>query len=197
MNFKRLFIFGCMLMVSVLFGDLQNASETMAAGKAVRIQTNMGEIVIRLNADKAPVTVENFLNYVNKGHYNGTIFHRVIKDFMIQGGGMDTNLRPKPTNAPIKNEAANGLDNDKYTVAMARTGNPHSATAQFFINTKNNTFLNYKAPTADGYGYTVFGKVIKGQNVVDKIAGVKTSNQRGHSDVPVENVIIEKISVVQ
>ncbi len=197
MNFKRISILCLLLLTSFVFCDLHSASTTHAAASAVRLQTNMGEIIVRLDAAKAPISVKNFLDYVKKGHYDGTIFHRVIKDFMIQGGGMDANLSPKPTNSPIKNEAANGLNNDKYTIAMARTGDPHSATAQFFINTKDNKFLNYKEPTQSGYGYTVFGKVIRGQNVVDKIANVKTSTQRGHSDVPVENVIIEKATIVQ
>ncbi len=197
MNFKRFSILCLMLFVGFVFCDLQSANTAHAAGAAVRLQTSMGDIVVRLDGAKAPNTVKNFLNYVKKGHYDGTIFHRVIKTFMIQGGGMDANLNPKPTDRPIKNEAANGLNNDKYTIAMARTGDPHSATAQFFINTKNNDFLNYKEPTESGYGYTVFGKVIRGQKVVDKIAGVKTSTQRGHSDVPVENVVIIKASIIQ
>ncbi len=197
MNIKKFFALCTLVLSTVVFCELHGASNAHAASTAVKIRTNMGDIIVRLDGAKAPETVKNFLHYVNRGHYNGTIFHRVIKDFMIQGGGMDANLNPKPTDPPIKNEAANGLDNDKYTIAMARTSNPHSATAQFFINTKNNAALNYTAPTAQGWGYTVFGKVIKGQNIVDKIEKVKTTSRFGHDDVPVDNVIIEEISVVQ
>ncbi len=195
MKFFRLFALSAILVASFAISPM--TSETQAASVAVKLQTNMGDIILRLNPDKAPVTVENFLQYVKNGHYDGTIFHRVIKDFMIQGGGMDVHLKPKPTNAPIKNEASNGLDNDKYTVAMARTGDPNSATAQFFINVKDNKFLNYTAPTPQGYGYTVFGKVIKGQNVVDKIKMVPTSSQGRFEDVPVDDVIIEKATIVK
>ncbi len=168
-----------------------------AASPAVQFDTNMGSIVLRLDAAKAPVTVENFINYVKSGHYDGTVFHRVIKDFMIQGGGMTADLKEKPTQKPIKNEASNGLSNDEYTVAMARTSDPNSATAQFFINVKNNNFLNYSAPTAQGYGYAVFGKVIKGQDVVDKIKGVATGNRGMYEDVPKQPVVIEKAFVIE
>lgn len=162
----------------------------------VKLETGMGDIVIELNTKKAPLSSENFLKYVNDGFYNGTIFHRVIGDFMIQGGGMDENFNEKDTPyPPIHNEAANGLKNEKYTVAMARTGQPHSATAQFFINVKNNSFLNY--PGQDGWGYAVFGKVIEGQDVVDKIKAVDTGNLGGHEDVPKENVVIKKAYVLQ
>ncbi len=176
------------------------STQVFAAAKpspAVQLDTNMGSIVLRLDAAKAPVTVENFINYVKSGHYDGTIFHRVIKDFMIQGGGMTSDMKEKPTQKPIKNEASNGLNNDKYTIAMARTSNPNSATAQFFINVKNNDFLNYSAPTAQGYGYAVFGKVIKGQEVVDKIKGVATGNRGMYEDVPKQPVIIEKAFVIE
>ncbi len=195
MKIYRFFAISMIIATSLFLNPF--AYDAQAASVAVKLQTNMGDIVLRLDPNKAPVTVENFLKYVKNGHYNGTIFHRVIKDFMIQGGGMDAHLKLKPTEAPIKNEAANGLENDKYTVAMARTGDPNSATAQFFINVKNNVFLNYTAPTVEGYGYTVFGKVIKGQNVVDKIAKVSTSSQGRFEDVPVEDVIIEKATIIQ
>lgn len=162
----------------------------------VKLQTNQGDIVLELNAEKAPVTTENFLKYVNNGFFDNLIFHRIIKGFMIQGGGFDVDMKQKPTEAPIKNEADNGLKNEKYTIAMARTNDPQSATAQFFINAKDNDFLNFSAPTAQGWGYAVFGKVVEGQDIVDKIEGVKTGNRGFHQDVPVEPVIIEKASVV-
>jgi peptidyl-prolyl cis-trans isomerase B (cyclophilin B) len=157
--------------------------------------TNKGNIKVELDAEKAPKTVANFLDYVNKGHFSNTIFHRVIKDFMIQGGGFEPGMNQKPTDQTVENEAKNGLKNDKYTLAMARTMAPHSASAQFFINTKNNDFLNY--PGQDGWGYAVFGKVTEGQDIVDQINTVKTGRAGGHSDVPVEPVIIEKVEVVQ
>ena len=160
----------------------------------VNMETNYGTIKIQLDAQKAPVTVKNFLEYVNSGFYNGTIFHRVIKNFMIQGGGFTENMKQKKTNAPIKNEADNGLENNKYTVAMARTNVPDSATSQFFINTKNNAFLNFKSKTPQGWGYAVFGKVIEGQSVVDKIDEVSTTSKGYHDDVPVKPVIIEKVT---
>lgn len=162
----------------------------------VKLKTNFGEIVIDLNAEKAPITVANFLEYVNSGFYNGTIFHRVIDGFMIQGGGMEPGMNQKATNETIQNEADNGLTNDAYTIAMARTPNPHSASSQFFINVSNNDFLNFSAPTAQGWGYCVFGKVVEGTDVVDKIKKVKTGNKAGHQDVPVEDVIIETAEVV-
>ena len=153
---------------------------------------NHGVITLELDPDKAPTSVANFLNYVNKGHYNNTIFHRVIPGFMIQGGGMEPGMKQKPTDAEIENEANNGLKNDKYTVAMARTNAPHSATSQFFINATNNNFLNHTAPSAQGWGYAVFGKVISGTDVVDKTEAVKTGNKGGHGDVPLTDVVIEK-----
>jgi len=161
----------------------------------VLMTTNKGNIKVELDAEKAPKTVANFLDYVNKGHFSNTIFHRVIKDFMIQGGGFEPGMKQKPTEQTVENEAKNGLKNDKYTVAMARTMAPHSASAQFFINTKNNDFLNY--PGQDGWGYAVFGKVVEGQDIVDQINNVKTSRSGMHSDVPSEDVIIEKVEVVQ
>lgn len=162
----------------------------------VKLTTNFGEITLELDADKAPVTVANFLEYVNSGFYNNTVFHRVIDGFMIQGGGFEPGMNQKPTNEPIKNEADNGLPNKTYTIAMARTPNPHSATAQFFINVADNDFLNFSAPTSNGWGYCVFGKVVAGMEVVDAIRKVRTGNKAGHQDVPVEDVVIERAEVV-
>jgi len=161
---------------------------------AVILTTNFGDIKIELNEEKAPKTVANFLAYVESGHYNGTIFHRVIDGFMIQGGGFEPGMKQKSTNAPIENEAKNGLKNERYALAMARTGDPHSASAQFFINTANNSFLDY--PGQDGWGYCVFGKVVEGMDIVDKIKGVKTTRTGMFQDVPVENVLIEKTQIV-
>jgi peptidyl-prolyl cis-trans isomerase B (cyclophilin B) len=163
----------------------------------IRLHTNYGDIMLELDHEKAPVTVQNFIDYVNSGHYDNTIFHRVIDEFMIQGGGFEPDMSQKKTRAPIANEAGNGLKNDKYTIAMARTSDPHSATGQFFINVKDNDFLNYKSPTAQGYGYCVFGKVVEGMDVVDKIKKVKTGTRSGHQDVPVENAILEKAEIIQ
>ncbi len=162
----------------------------------VELHTNHGVIKLELDAEKAPKTVENFLNYVNNGHYDGTVFHRVINGFMVQGGGFKSDMTQKPTTASIANEANNGLKNDTYTVAMARTNDPHSASAQFFINVSNNDFLNHSAPTPQGWGYAVFGKVVEGKEIVDKIKTVATGNRGGHQDVPVEDVLIEKAIVV-
>ena len=153
---------------------------------------NYGVITLELDQAKAPKSVANFLSYVNKGHYDNTIFHRVIPGFMIQGGGMEPGMKQKRTDAEIENEANNGLKNDKYTVAMARTNAPHSATSQFFINATNNNFLNHTAPSAQDWGYAVFGKVVSGTDVVDKIEAVKTGNKAGHGDVPLTDVVIEK-----
>lgn len=161
---------------------------------AVLLTTNHGTIKLELDAEKAPKTVENFLNYVRAGHYDGTIFHRVIDGFMVQGGGFEPGMKQKPTGATVENEAKNGLKNTTYTVAMARTSDPHSASAQFFINIKDNTFLDY--PGQDGFGYCVFGKVVEGNDVVDKIKAVKTTRTGMFADVPVENVMIEKAEVV-
>lgn len=161
---------------------------------SVLMTTNKGNITVELDAEKAPKTVANFIDYVNKGHFSNTIFHRVIKDFMIQGGGFEPGMKQKATDATVENEAKNGLKNDKYTIAMARTSAPHSASAQFFINTKDNAFLNY--PGQDGWGYAVFGKVTEGQDIVDQINGVKTTRSGMHSDVPVDPVIIEKVEVI-
>lgn len=172
-------------------------TSVMSTSPRVKLQTNQGEMIITLDAEKAPKTVENFLNYVKSGFYNGTVFHRVIDGFMVQGGGFEAGLKQKPTQAPIENEANNGLKNDKYTLAMARTSDPHSATAQFFINVSNNDFLNFTAPTPNGWGYAVFGKVTEGTDVVDKIKGVKTGNSGFHQNVPTEDVIIEKAEVIE
>ena len=161
---------------------------------AVILTTNHGNITIELDAEKAPKTVENFLAYVNAGHYAGTIFHRVIDGFMVQGGGFEPGMKQKPTNAPVENEAKNGLKNGMYTLAMARTSDPHSASAQFFINVNDNSFLDY--PGQDGWGYCVFGKVTDGTDVVDKIKSVKTTRSGMFADVPVEDVVIEKAEVV-
>ena len=163
----------------------------------IRLHTNHGTISLELDAARAPKTVENFLSYVKSGHYDGTIFHRVINGFMIQGGGFQPGMGQKPTQAPIQNEASNGLKNDKYTIAMARTSDPHSATAQFFINVADNAFLNHTAPTGQGWGYCVFGKVTDGFDVVDKIKTVPTGRYGMHQDVPEADVVITKAEVVE
>ncbi len=167
-----------------------------AADPRVELKTNRGAIVIELNQAKAPKTVANFLQYVKDGHYNGTVFHRVIDGFMVQGGGFDKDMKQKPTRATIENEAANGLKNDYGTIAMARTPNPHSASAQFFINLKNNEFLNFREATPQGYGYTVFGKVVSGMDIIDKIAKVPTGNAGPHQNVPREPVIVESATIL-
>ena len=185
----RIALFTALLALSL--GPLNAAAETTS----VRMVTSMGEIVITLDADKAPKTVENFLAYVDAEFYNGTIFHRVIKDFMIQGGGLDADMNKKATRDPIENEAKNGLKNRRGTIAMARTGDPHSATAQFFINHKDNGFLDY--PGRDGWGYAVFGEVTSGMDVVDAISGVTTGVRNGRPNVPQEAVVIKSVSRVQ
>lgn len=162
----------------------------------VKLHTNHGVIGIELDEKNAPLTTANFIEYVKSGHFDNTIFHRVIDGFMIQGGGFEPGMNQKPTRATIENEAGNGLKNDAYTVAMARTSAPHSASAQFFINVANNGFLNYSAPTPQGFGYCVFGKVTEGRDVIDKIKKVKTGNKAGHQDVPVDDVIIERAELV-
>ena len=161
----------------------------------IKLHTNFGVIGLELNAEKAPETAKNFIEYVEAGHYDNTIFHRVISSFMIQGGGFEPGMQQKPTRAPIKNEADNGLKNDQYTIAMARTGDPHSATAQFFINVVDNDFLNFKSPNGNGWGYCVFGKVVEGTEVVDAIKAVKTGNAGFHQDVPKEDVVIQRAEV--
>jgi len=161
----------------------------------VRLHTNFGEITLELDAEKAPKTVENFIHYVETNFFDNLIFHRVIDGFMIQGGGFDTDMKQKSAGDNVENEASNGLKNDKYTIAMARTPNPHSASSQFFINIADNEFLNFTAPTSQGWGYCVFGKVVAGTEVIDKIAKVKTGNRNGHQDVPVESVIIQSAEI--
>jgi peptidyl-prolyl cis-trans isomerase B (cyclophilin B) len=162
----------------------------------VKLTTSHGAITLKLDAEKAPKTVANFLAYVEAGHYDGTIFHRVIKNFMIQGGGMEPGMNQKKTSAPIENEAANGLKNKRGSIAMARTNDPHSATAQFFINVVDNDFLDFKSPMGQGWGYCVFGEVVDGLDVVDAIRAVRTGNKGFHQDVPVEDVVIQKAEVV-
>jgi peptidyl-prolyl cis-trans isomerase B (cyclophilin B) len=163
----------------------------------VKLSTNHGDIVLQLDAEKAPLTTENFVQYVKEGHYDGTVFHRVIKGFMIQGGGFEPGMSQKKTRASIQNEADNGLKNDKYTIAMARTMEPHSASAQFFINASDNGFLNHSGKNVQGWGYAVFGEVIEGKEVVDAIEKVATGSKSGHQDVPKEDVIIEKAEIIE
>jgi peptidyl-prolyl cis-trans isomerase B (cyclophilin B) len=175
----------------------QKGTASMSTNPRVNLKTNMGDIVIELNAEKAPKSAENFLMYAREGAYNNTIFHRVMDGFMVQGGGFEPGMKQKPTHAPIDNEAANGLKNDKYTVAMARTNDPHSATSQFFINVANNEFLNFTAPSGNGWGYAVFGKVVQGEDVVDKIRAVKTGNAGPHQNVPTTDVVIEQATIIE
>ncbi len=187
------------LLISAILASCLFISGSVLATESprVKIETNLGDIVLELNAEKAPKTVENFLRYVEEGHYQGTIFHRVIANFMIQGGGFTTDYSKKPTHAPIENEAYNGLRNERGSIAMARTGEPHSATAQFFINVLDNGSLNYRSKTPRGWGYTVFGKVVEGMNTVDKIRDVRTG--RGgpfRSDAPQDKVIIENVTLI-
>lgn len=162
----------------------------------VQLETSAGTIRIELETEKAPLSAKNFVDYVGKGHFDGTVFHRVIKGFMIQGGGFEVGMKQRPTSAPIANEAKNGLKNKKYTLAMARTSDPHSASAQFFINTADNTFLNHSAETPQGWGYAVFGRVVGGNDVVDKIESVATGRKGFHDDVPVEDVVIQRAVLV-
>lgn len=169
----------------------------MSTNPRVKMSTNQGDFVISLNAEKAPKTVENFLAYVKDGFFDGTVFHRIIDGFMIQGGGFEPGLKQKPTKGNVDNEANNGLKNNKYTLAMARTSDPHSATAQFFINVANNDFLNHTAPTAQGWGYAVFGEVVEGKDVIDKMKGVPTANSGFHQNVPVTDVVITKAVVIE
>jgi cyclophilin family peptidyl-prolyl cis-trans isomerase len=176
------------------FATENNMTDTQTK---VKLTTTLGEIIIQLNTEKAPVSSANFLTYVNEGFYNGTIFHRVIPDFMAQGGGFDTSFNQKAVHAPIKNEANNGLTNKRGTLAMARTNDPNSATAQFFINYKDNSFLNHTSPTSSGWGYAVIGEVIEGMDVVDAMAKQPTGNRGGHQDVPKTDIIIEKAEVVK
>jgi peptidyl-prolyl cis-trans isomerase B (cyclophilin B) len=204
--FAPLFILGCASTNTnnTMISDTQpnslsntnNQETTMSDMPVVQLETSMGDITIELNEEKAPKTVENFLNYVNSGHYEGTIFHRVIDGFMIQGGGMDAQMNEKKTNAPIENEADNGLKNDKGTIAMARTQDPHSATSQFFINVKDNDFLNHSGKNMQGWGYTVFGKVTDGMDVIEIMRSVATGRFGMHADVPNEPITINSAKVV-
>jgi peptidyl-prolyl cis-trans isomerase B (cyclophilin B) len=173
---------------------LERASFSMSK---VKLSTNHGDIVLQLDAEKAPLTTENFVQYVKDGHYNGTVFHRVIKGFMIQGGGFEAGMSQKKTRASIQNEADNGLKNKKYSIAMARTMEPHSASAQFFINASDNDFLNHSGKNVQGWGYAVFGEVIEGREVVDAIEKVATGSKAGHQDVPADDVIIEKAEIIE
>ena len=198
MNFVK--YFSALLLGWLLCFNTQAATDSKPSAQKgkhsmVKLYTNYGVVTLELDAEKAPLSVKNFLDYAGSGFYNGTIFHRVIDGFMIQGGGFEPGMKQKPTKAPIQNEAANGLKNDNYTVAMARTGDPHSATAQFFINVNDNGFLNY--PGQDGWGYTVFGKVVEGKEVVDAIRQVKTGNRSGFQNVPLEDVVITKAEVLK
>lgn len=199
----RALIFGCIMLMAPGLGGAATESHNPEQGKhmstptQVIMHTSKGDILIELDAEKAPKTVENFLVYVREGFYDGTIFHRVINNFMIQGGGFEVGMKQKPTHDPVENEANNGLKNDTYTLAMARTADPHSATAQFFINVSDNDFLNFTAPTSNGWGYAVFGRVIEGTEVVDMIKSVKTGNKGFHQDVPAEDVIIESAKVLE
>ena len=167
-----------------------------ASPKKVRLETSAGAMTIELDAERAPLSAANFLQYVKAGHYDGTVFHRVIRGFMVQGGGFEVGMKQRPTQAPVRNEANNGVKNKRYTLAMARTGDPHSATAQFFISTVDNEFLDFKAENAQGWGYTVFGRVVEGTDVVDRIEAVKTGRKGFHDDVPLEDVRIERATEV-
>lgn len=194
----RTFAIVCLVLaLTLMVPGLESRAQAAGGHPVIKLQTSLGDIVLELDAEKAPATVENFVQYVKDGQYDGTIFHRVIPNFMIQAGGFDADMTQKETRASIKNEADNGLKNDKYAIAMARTPDPHSASAQFFINVKDNDFLNFTAPTANGWGYAVFGKVTEGFDVVDAIAKVKTGNRGPHGDVPVEPVVITKAEVVE
>ncbi len=173
---------------------LERASFSMSK---VKLSTNHGDIVLQLDAEKAPLTTENFVQYVKDGHYNGTVFHRVIKGFMIQGGGFEPGMSQKKTRASIQNEADNGLKNKKYSIAMARTMEPHSASAQFFINSSDNDFLNHSGKNVQGWGYAVFGEVIEGREIVDAIEKVATGSKAGHQDVPKDDVVIEKAEIIE
>jgi peptidyl-prolyl cis-trans isomerase B (cyclophilin B) len=192
---RILLLFMMLFLTSTLsFATENNMSDTQTK---VKLTTTLGTFIIQLNTEKAPVSSANFLTYVNEGFYNGTIFHRVIPGFMAQGGGFDTSFNQKAVHAPIKNEANNGLVNSRGTLAMARTNDPNSATAQFFINYKDNSFLNHTSPTASGWGYAVFGEVIEGMDVVDAMAKQATGNRGGHQDVPKTDIVIEKAEVVK
>jgi peptidyl-prolyl cis-trans isomerase B (cyclophilin B) len=190
---KYLLFITLLLTTTLSFSTEKTMSDTQSK---VKLTTNLGEIIIQLNTEKAPLSSANFLRYVNEGFYNGTIFHRVIPDFMAQGGGFDTNFNQKTVHAPINNEANNGLLNTRGTLAMARTNDPNSATGQFFISYKDNSFLNHTSQTSSGWGYAVFGEVIEGMDVADAIAKEATGNRNGHQDVPKTDIIIEKAEVI-
>ena len=190
---KYLLFITLLLTTTLSFSTEKTMSDTQSK---VKLTTNLGEIIIQLNTEKAPLSSANFLRYVNEGFYNGTIFHRVIPDFMAQGGGFDTNFNQKTVHAPINNEANNGLLNSRGTLAMARTNDPNSATGQFFINYKDNSFLNHTSQTSSGWGYAVFGEVIEGMDVADAMAKEATGNRNGHQDVPKTDIIIEKAEVI-
>ena len=195
MKFFEKIMLGALICFMPWFAGAAEQTATGDSTVTVQMQTNKGTIVLELDAEKAPGTVANFVEYAKAGFYDGTIFHRVIPGFMIQGGGFEPGMDQKKTREPIQNEADNGLKNDLGTIAMARTPNPHSATAQFFINVKDNGFLNYSAPTSQGWGYCVFGKVVEGLDVVQGIEKVSTTSRGGHQDVPVDDVVIEKVTV--
>jgi peptidyl-prolyl cis-trans isomerase B (cyclophilin B) len=196
-NLCLLLFISCMSVASLCFSNSEEPNMNKAAANpVVLVKTNKGDIKIELYPDKAPITVKNFLQYVQEGFYTGTIFHRVIPGFMVQGGGFDKNMKQKATHGQIKIESDNGLKNDRGTIAMARTSVPDSATAQFFINSVDNNMLNFKDKTSQGWGYTVFGKVTEGMNVVDEIIKVKTANKDGHQNVPVVPVEITEVTVV-
>lgn len=205
---RKLWIAGTLVMAVIMLAaawSLFDRGQAPSKGKIdsqggkimVKLETSKGDILLSLDSEKAPETTANFVQYVREGHYDGTIFHRVIDGFMIQGGGFDKDMNQKETRAPIKNEASNGLKNEAYTIAMARTSDPDSATAQFFINVKANDFLNFTSRSPQGWGYAVFGKVAEGQDVVDAIKSVKTGNRGFHQDVPTENVVILKATVIE
>lgn len=193
-----IFILSFLFSVSIAVGhNKMNTTQTgNKAMQKVKLSTNMGDIIVELDKEKAPKTVDNFISYVKEGFYDNTIFHRVINNFMIQGGGFEKSMKEKTTKANIENEAANGLQNTQYTIAMARTPDPHSASSQFFINVANNDFLNYKNATPQGFGYCVFGKVIEGTDIVDQIKKVKTKNNGFHQDVPETDVIIQSATLL-
>lgn len=193
----RIFALSMMLFLTTTLSFATENKMPATSSTKVKLTTSLGDIIIQLNPEKAPISSANFLTYVNEGFYNGTIFHRVIPDFMAQGGGFDTGFNQKAVHAPIKNEADNGLSNKRGTLAMARTNVPDSATAQFFINYKDNTFLNHTSPTPNGWGYAVFGEVIEGMDVVDAMAKQPTGNRGGHQDVPKTDIVIEKAEVVK
>lgn len=194
MNLIRRTITAAVIGVFSLFSFITYA-ETM--NPKVKLSTTMGDITLELDAEKAPLTVENFVNYVKTGHYDGLIFHRIIKGFMVQGGGMEPGMKERATLSSIQNEADNGLKNDKGTIAMARTNDPHSATGQFFINLVDNDFLNHKSKDMMGWGYAVFGKVTEGIEVVEEMGGVATGNNMGHGDVPLEDIVLTKAEIIE